>query len=529
MFGYLNLNDPTKIGNNEAQEAKNLQLDRGYLEIMTEYAVDPSIGRKDQDINGREIFIDLEALTTGNAVAPVPAKGYLKRRLSASRVDVLGSPRINDLPGFSDGVSPLITAAAYGSQPVPAGTYSYLITAYNPETNEESATFAFNLIIGTNQVGSFANFPAVSANPIFLEKTSIEWRIYRRPIGGAEFLRILPTTTIQAYNVNAGPYLDITPDESLGDACGTVDVYPPDYYPTGRLFSLFTVHNGRLWFKQDSKRAGSPGLDAAASVLYYSDRYIFGQVPQLNFFAFNSEIVGLHSVDESLVVLCKKNIFVIYGDDRNDFVVKELTDSKSNIGCVGGWSSAALRNAVFFLGSSKTDPDQADGLFVISGGRAERLSYQVDTLFPFGQYGASISGGPIIYGAGVIRDRFFVVRGKVEGTLDNGLLVYDSITKGFLIAEDPNPSPPTDFFYRSKDFGSPGKWDDMRRAFVRGVGNFKIELYYDGIKEDEIEISIAGTIPKTEDFTVPPFRSNYFSFRILGEANAKIHEFGRLE
>jgi len=134
-----------------------------------------------------------------------------------------------------------------------------------------------------------------------------------------------------------------------------------------------------------------------------------------------------------------------------------------------------------------------------------------------------------MYGAGGVKDRFCVVRGKVDGPMDNGLLVYDLLGNGFLTAEDPNPTPPAEFYYRSKEFGTPGKWDNMRRAFVRGSGDFKVELYYDAEKVDEIEFSFSESIAEMEDFTVPPFEGNYFSFRFIGQANAKIFEFGRLE
>lgn len=525
MFGYLNLNDPTKIGNNESQECKSLQLDRGYLELMAEFEIDETINRLGKDINGFEIFIDSSPTPANNAVQNIPSLGYLKRRISSVRVDTIGCPQVEDLPDYVANVSPALTATAHGSQPYPAGVYSYIITIYNPETNEESSTVTYTRTVGTNEVVVFTDFPALSANPLFLEKTQAEYRIYRRPLGGAEFLRILSGTTIQAYTANTGPYSDTTADADLGEPCSSIDTFAPDYYNNLRKFSLFTVHNGRLWFKQDAKFAGSPGPDNASSVIWYSERNVFGQVSNLSFFAFNSEVVGLHSIDETLVVLCKENIHVIYGDDETDFVVKQIADGK--IGCVGGFSSAVLNNSVFFVSSNKDNRDLADGVFALTGGQLKRISHNVDSLFPFAPYGTLAA--PIVYGAGAIRNRFFVVRGKVEGADDNGLLVFDSAANGFLISEDPNPSPPTEFGYRSKDFGSPGKWDDMRRAFVRGVGDFKVELYYDGIKEDEIEFSFSGAVPQTEDFAVPPFRSNYFSFRIIGQADAKVFEFGRQE
>lgn len=524
MFGYLNLNDPTKIGENESQEAKNLRLDRGYLEYQ-EFDIDETVNRLDKDINNLDIFLDSSEIPAGSSVSPINQQGYLKRRLTAPRADIVGTPAVPTLAEYSGGVGadkPDLSVVAHGSQIFPPGETDYVITIYNPETNEESEGARWVRTVGLNQTVQFSDFPAMSAGvplfpTIFAEKTQAEFRIYRRPAGGAEFLRTLSDVTISAYNSNPGPYLDVTPDSELGEPCPTFNplVVAPFYFPQDRLFSIFTVHNSRLWFKQDEKRPASPGLDSAGSVLYYSKPYIYGEIPIDNFFAFNSPIVSLHSIDEALVVVCKENVFVIYGDSDKDFVVKQATDS--NIGGVGGFASASIGNALCFLASDKTDRSKGNGLFLTVGGLIRKVSFQVDKLFPVAPYE---SGVPFdVFGAGSVDDRFFVVR-----YAGGQRLVYDILSQGFLQGSDDNT-----FSYRSKEFGRPGLWDDMRRAFVRGVGDFKLELYYDGIKEDEIEFSIPGTMPMTEDFTVPGLRANYFSYRFIGQQNAKIFEFGRLE
>lgn len=521
MFGYLNLNDATKIGNNEAQEAVNVKVDKGYLELNDDLIIDETINRKAQDINGNELFISAEPLTTlaTNIPAAIPTKGYLKRKING-KIDIVGTPTI-----YSAGTPASIAAAAYGSQVYPPGNYQYIITAYNPETQEESGAWQYNVTIGVNEIAEFTNFPGFNSSPIFASKTLVEWRIYRRPIGGSEFLRILSGTTLPAFTPLAGPVQDITPDASLGIANKTLETgaLTPDYFNDDRLFSVIAVHGNRLWFKQDAKDPLSPGPENAGSVIFYSEINTFGEVGEDSYFGFSSEVVALHSVDEALVVLCKEDVFVIYGNDDTDFVVKQVTGNK--VGCVGGFSSAVVGKSLFFLGSNKDDRTKADGVYAYAGGTIQRISFPVDTLFPF----SAFSGSPVLYGAGSVGDRFFVVRGKVVNSSENGLLVFDTAANGFLTAEDDTTIPPTVFYYRSKEFGSPGKWDNMRRAFVRGNGSFAVELYYDGVKVDEITFTLTGTQPETEDFTVPPFRSNYFSFRIIGQAGAKVYEFGRLE
>lgn len=527
MFGYLNLNDPTKIANNESQEAHNVRLDRGYLEMMNKFIVDESINRRVEDINGNEIFISAAPGTTpaDNSYQPLGIPGYLKRNIGGA-IDLVGIPRIE-----SAGTPATIAAVAYGSQPYPAGTYEYIITGYDPVTQEESGEWLYSVTVGTNEVAQFTNFPGYNSNPLFANKTSAEWRIYRKPIGGSEFLRILPSTTLPAFTPLAGPIQDITPDEDLGAANST---YPnaalmPDYYNEDRLFSVIAVHNNRLWFKQDEPSPESTGPKNVGSVVFYSEVNKFGEVGADSYFGFSSEVVAIHSVNESLVVLCKKNVYIIYGDDENDFVVKQLTDD--NIGAVGGFSSATVGDVLFFLGSDRTDRNKGNGIFAIIGGRLERVSFNVDTLFPCNPIGTLTD---IVFGAGSVDDRFFVVRCQVDNPEDdtNAQLVFDTATRGFLTStyvDAAGLTTPTSFIYKSKEFGTPGKWDKMRRVFVRGIGQFKVELYYDFEKVDEIEFDISGSVPETEDFTVPPFRGNYFSFRFIGQADAKIYEFGRLE
>jgi len=527
MFGYLNLNDPTKIQANESQEAHNVRLDRGYLELINEFVVDESINRRLKDINGHEIFISADSgvIPANNTYQPLGLRGYLKRNINGV-IDLVGMPRMD-----SAGTPATVAAVAYGSQPYPAGEYTYVITAYDPVTQEESAAWIYEGVsVGANEVAQFSSFPGYNSNPLFANKTSAEWRIYRRPIGGSEFLRVLPSTTLAAFTPLAGPIQDITPDEDLGAANTTYprESFSPDYYNKDRLFSVIAVHNNRLWFKQDEVPADPAGPENAGSVILYSEVNKFGEVGESSYFGFSSEVVALHSINESLVVLCKENVYVIYGDDDNDFVVKQVTDS--NIGAVGGFSSAVVGNTLFFLGSNKDDRNKADGLYALCGSQLERVSSVVDSLFPANPIGTL---DDIIFGAGQVRNRFFVVRCQIDDPDESSTqsqLVFDTATRGFLTSSYVGGGVlPTSFIYKSKEFGSPGKWDNMRRAFVRGIGQFTVELYYDFEKVDEIEFNISGSVPDTEDFTVPPYRGNYFSFRFVGQADAKIYEFGRLE
>lgn len=535
MFGYLNLNDPTKIGNNESQECKNVRLDRGYIELFNEFEINANLLRAGLDINNYDLFIgSLDATTTPTTS---PSAGYLKRLVSSTVGQVLGMypvGTLNTANGDAYNLYPTLSAAAHGSTPYSPGFVQYMITIYDPLTGEESAPTPFGVTIAANEVVQFDDFPALQGSTLESRislSTGAEYRVYRRAPGSAEFLRTSlsssPVRTPSAWTGDAGPFTDETTDNLLQEPCPTGSDFWGfsgfTWYASRILTSsMFTIHSGRLWARQENDNrdadywADSGGVKR---ILRYSDRNLVGQFPAGNWFGFNSEIVGLHSVNEALYVLCKEDLFIIYGDDETDFVVKQLTDSK--LGCVGGFSSVAIGNAIFFLGSSAEDRDKADGVYSIIGSSVQRISFNIDSLFPLEEYSSGL------FGAGTVRDRFAVFR--LDNDSDKELLVYDASASGFLLAEDNTTGDPDTFYYRSKEYGTPGIWDNMRRAFVRGCGDFKVELYYDMVKVDEIEFSFDETIPETEDFTVPPYRGNYFSFRFIGQSNAKIYEFGRRE
>jgi hypothetical protein len=560
MFGYLNLNDPTKIGDNESQEAVNVKIDSGFLEYK-EYDIDESGGRVEKDLDGSTIYLNGTLdVTAAKSVISRTGAGYLFREYPGGKIDLVGVPSLIDTDTFPSG-NPVLSVVSAPSSPVFGGQYQYAITIYDPDSGEESAGLVWTRTFASGEAISFTSFPQLTngANNIyapfstyrtivFKNKTNAEYRIYRRSPGSPEFYRV-PFPTIGAFSGGTPALIDQFADGSLGAPCENVwflpmgsnfpVVYPYSVAPLDKSgWSIFTIHNGRLWFKRDFPRSVNVSASSTweslggTSVLYYTKRNKFGELPVLNYFKFNSEIVGLHSIDEALVVCCLDEIYVIYGDDERDFVVKQITDSNT-VGVAGYYSTAAVDGSLIFLGSYADDRgNRSSGIFAINGGRVTRISRKIETIFPLrkiGEMSPTVIGTTKprpYYGSAAIEDRFFVVKANfgTAGTPVLKNLVYDVAENGFCLSDSS-----TTFAYRSKEFGRPGKWDDMKRAFIRGLGQFTVELYYDGVKEDEITFNITGSAPKTEDFTVPGIRANYFSFRIIGQTNAKVYEFGRLE
>jgi hypothetical protein len=284
--------------------------------------------------------------------------------------------------------------------------------------------------------------------------------------------------------------------------------------------NLFAIHNGRLWLPRPFVSTGADQREPG-HLLFFSKQNIFGEFPFNNYFSFTSPIQALWSIDETLYIITEEGPYALYGNDESDFVLKEI----SNTGVGGAWDggSAAVGNQIIFISTEKTERAVGKGIHSIFGNAFNLISEKINKMFPV-VYPATINA----HGSGVVDNRFLVL-GYGEPTTGGAYLVrrlvFDTVTGGFLIG---NPAT-TEFSYKSKEFGSPGWWVGARRMFVRGLGNFTVELYGDGVKIDEIAFSISGTIPQTEDFTVPPYRCNYFSYRFIGQANAKIYEFGRKE
>jgi hypothetical protein len=516
MFGYLNLNDPTKIQNNEAQEAKNCRVDRGYLEYQA-WSIDEKINREIKDFEGRRIYIDPSLHPSSSGA--YPDFGWLVRVLSGGAQDIVGVPAAQFIPGWAIGTTPSATAVAYGSQPYPVGTYEYAITLYDPTTFEESVASILTRAVGVNEVIEFAGFPAASGLSVMAAKTGVQWRIYRRPIGGSEFLLTLSGATLQAYAANAGPHQDITADADLGVACDSFENNTPEILAANRRFRIIAEHNSKLWFTRMVTPTFEPGsliLAGQDQVIYYSRTNKLGAIPEDNYFLFQDEIVNALTLSEAMVIITAGGVYVVYGQDENDFLGKRINDSG-----VGGvrFGAAVVGNNLYFLGSSAKAPTIGAGIYALAGNELRKMSGPIEPRFPVTHYDLG-AGKPSAFGAGAIEDRFFVVRhGSTSG---NGFIVFDTQAPGFLEGNSSGV-----FSWRSKEFGRPGPWDDMRRAFVRGIGQYRVELYGDGEKIDEIDFS-HGAIT-TEDFTVPGTRHNYFSFRIIGQPGAKVYEFGRFE
>ena len=539
MFGYLNLNNPTLIGPTEAQEAMNCRVDHGYLEFQ-EWAIDETINRIGKDLAGRELYIN----TASSPYPAFPSPGFLYRRMSTVVDDCIGSPAPSYLTlapdpwniGSGAGNHPRIYNNAAGAQYYPQGVYDYALTLYNPDTGEEGLAYSpITRTIGANEALDLSAFPASGVN--FPAKTNLKWRLYRKPLGGSEYLRVMTlyntataanVTDFPAFTALAGPFQDRVDDEDLGEACEAFDNWIPDVFPFARLFSIWTVHNEKLFFVQDIKTVAGPGSSefsdksSGGYAIYFSKTGEFGAVPADNVFFFNSKPVGMFTLNEALVIVTEEKIWILYGQDETDFQLKPVQDSK--IGGIGGYSAAVLLDTLIFLGKNP-DPlsPQADGngIFAFIGNGIQRISYKVDTLFPIQPFNLG-AGNPLFFGAGVHEDRFWIVRHSLAGV--NRYLVFDWPAKGFLTGS----VEPTTFSYRTKEVEDKLPINTRNKRFeVEGEGEFDVEYWGDNVLLSTEPFNVAGR--QTAWFDVSPVQVRTFSLRFVGKPGAKIYGYQRVD
>ena len=497
MFGYLNLNDPTKIGAAESQVATAIRLDRGFLEYSN-WPVRQTTNRVAKDQENREIFIDNE---------DIGVPGAIKRRFSSGATARLGT--YNETlasaawsPGTAAGSKPKFTAAATTDN-----RKYYAITCYDPDTNEESWPYFWEQDGATGF--EIEALPGIAT--LHPTKVNAKWYVYRRPLGSSEYLRV-PLTDIPAYTDQVGNRVDAFTDDQLGEPLNTVDVYPPGVYSQNELQYNILVHNRRLWFTRGTNEPATfiPDISVSGYPLYFSKTNIFGEIPVLNYFLFEGQITNIFSLDESLLVLTKEGIYVIYGDDESNFQVKEISSAK--IGAVCLYSAEACGNVVMFVSNRVDDRNAIGEIYLVAGNQVRKISDNIQSTVP--QATTIIPRGTATY-----EGRFIVVRISFLS------YVYDLAANGFSLVPLDAPF----FSYKTKEFGTPGWWTSARRMFVRGLGQFSATFWLDGQAVDTISFNIAGVIPQTIDFTVPPFRGNYFAVSFTGQPNAKIYEFGKKE
>ncbi len=495
MFGYLNLGNPKLIGNTEAQEAVNCRVDRGLLEfatwpVSTHPARDVSLGSI--IVNGR-VYRSL----------PYPDDtGLIVWDYNSVVGDVLGIAKPSSVP--------TVAAVAHGSQPYPPGTYQWAMTLYNPITGEESIpAITGDILIGVNEVAKFSAIPSYAST--YPKKTHLQWRLYRRPLGGGEYL--LVPITIGAFS----PWGDVeedTADIDLGEAC--------DSFDNGTISTTDSMawFSGKLW-------------NAEFKALQFSMTDKPWAFPTTFQFTFGDVITGLYPFGEAMIVtLQSQKPRIIYGDDETNFSIKEI-DAEIGLAPNGGRivSGALFLPQQSFQSVMVTPPEATwaiDGVTIFDGARPVNISNKIRALFPKFAYYPNSVDDTYEPQTGVVENRFYVL--KINTTelpmatpadieTDHFSVVYDIHAKGFLTGDDVQT-----FRYRTKDFSVPPKARYLKRLFVESQGQVEVEVYLDGNLASTI--SFNNTTKTLNWFTTKPWRTDSFSLRFVGQPGAKVYSFG---
>lgn len=493
-FGYLNLGDPASIGDNESQIAINCRVDRGCIEYASWAVTDNTRNRRFTSSSGT-YYID----------ATFPDTGKIMR--GSGETPGLPSPSIT-------GVG--VTIVASTGNPYPPGTYYWVFTYYDQTTGEEGPPSSpIYQVIGTNQIGKIETLPSIS-------KTghTLKINLYRLPLGGSEYL------FAKQCAVGDASITDDVADSSLGGALLTDGYQRATHDGSLAAARHIAIFNGKMFFAYYSLL----GFTVTEDIAFTKAEFVFD---------FSEGIDDLIACNEVLYIFTQTKTFVLYGNDESDFVLKEVNQSVG--ACMG---AAGLVNNDPIIGATKkysvtvagtaSDVSFVDSIQVATGSALKVLSNKIKSLFPLSNFYYGSSGQS--FETGVFDDRFWVLKHSKLTTytfadlasylaqLDNPYyLVYDTNGDGFLQGD---PAAST-FTYRSKEFGSAGKVEQVRTAFVEAVGTFTVTIYGDNVALTAITMTLSTR--QNVQFRVMPIRCHRFSFHFSGNSDAKIYDFGRIE
>lgn len=527
MFGYLNLGNPKRIGDTEAQEMKNCRIDQGYLEYAT-FATNQLNCLSVSLPNGKTVTQGYNEWPKWASTGATPAKFGLDKPDSIIN-DPL-SPSISRLP--------TVAAAAYGSQPYAAGSYTYGVTLYDPATGEESMPALIPLVIGTNEVAEFTDFPAV--NDIFPDRSGLQWLIYRMPLGGSELLLVNDATIISANAVYAGPYQDIIEDYNLGQICDSEDNGVEALRSNGTSIIFF---NDMLFIGgSDSGNRQRIRFSKQGEWWAFPPENELNMPIKSNPWAFR----GFAIINETLVIFGDAGISVLYGDNVNNFALKpvefETADEEAVIinspKAVGGLVLFPIFKTESFIynGVSIYNVNYLRSYLAFDGATVKNISEKIKNLLLVYQPPVSSAGlrlGQITEQA-VTESRFLAFKFlDITATMAAAAnpadikpgefvwlsLVLDTQVLGWSTTDESGK-----FYYRTKEFSQPRQVQFHKTIWVEAEGEFTIEVYGDNKLVSSVLYNL--TVKEMIYLNIKPRRYSSFSFRFIGEPGCKIYDYG---
>lgn len=533
-FGYLNLGNPKIIGDTESQEANNVSIESGFLEYKA-YATN--------DLNNRKLTLPNGKITMLDKIqGQVKWKDSESGTLTAIGLDKPSAIVVDPSdPTTTISKVPTVATAAYGSNPYAAGTYIYGLTLYDPDTGEESTVSEFTLTtvdhsVPGNEVVQFTNFPDVST--YFPARTNLQWRIYRMPLGGSEFLLVNTSTTISANAVYAGPYQDIIADEDLGIANDSY--YDLPILRWSERFNAIAVFNDHLF-------VGGTSASTGIYKIYFSRQgkwWAFPPENELNLDAdklTSQNFKGFCNLAETLLIFGGNKSAVLYGDNADNFALKDIDFDISSNGEESWFSQNTMREAnnmaVFSLDGYEDIVVEGTTQQIVAckrlaafdGAKAKVISTKIKSLFDL-----PLDNEDSFAESSVLENRFYCVKYvDLEATLDQGIpiasitasdyiyktLVFDSYAFGWLTADSSGT-----FTYRTKEYSLPRQVLFHKRIWVEAEGDFVLQFLGDGNVVSSITLSLDSK--QQLYLNIRPYRYQTFSFKFIGQSDCKIYDFG---
>lgn len=521
-FGYLNENNPISIGDIEAQEMVNVSIDKDFLEFnrFDSTRKNQSDGRFLYLPNGKEVTIGAEAPNAGMAV-------WRNRGSNDDYVPFYVLWQSNMYPSMTlvskSSLTPEQQAhlAETGSfKPGAVGEVFYAVTIYDTVENIESAPFYSNEneegILSNHIIYTQENIDAEDVAKITLVLPSnstydmdrYEYRIYRMPLGGTEYLLVKKVKFSELTITGLGNYQYVHIDDVTEDRIGMGSMMTTDqlvYEPLQSQMNVLALYadklfiGGQVLVEETNKNKG---------ILYFSATSEYWKFKASFFFSFVDPVIGLTTFNEMLVVQTTKKLFIIYGDNEDNFVQKEIDFQFDGIAYNSG---QALSRLAYFLANPKDSENnkEVNRVFAFDGSTVTDISQKIIKEFNF-RFEETY----------VLDNRYFVVE-KKDGTK----LILDTLKIGWCLAKESQKH----FSYRTKEFnvGLNGN-NFIKQIYVRAKGAFIVFVIGDNNKIIT-QRRFYSDKPENHFSYVRPRRFTNFSVRFIGYEDTEIYDWGIVE
>ena len=239
------------------------------------------------------------------------------------------------------------------------GTYVYAYTFYDPITGDETAPTIIGSVALSGQGALLSSLDTSPTDSRFTQQ-----RIYRSTADGAAPLLFFIDSQNNASSYTDGPTSAADGTQQIGVVGSDyITLVPPD------TFAAVTVHQERAFYYQ---------AQSNPTRVYWSEANDPSRFWSESFVTFEAPVNAVLGIPQGLLVLTDRTVEVLESDfirDANGSYNLRRTVLSRTVGCPGPNAITDVRGQPYWI--------DRRGIYTLLGDRVERVSRDIDNLFPF--------------------------------------------------------------------------------------------------------------------------------------------------